>query len=438
MVRSRVDQEQPMNGQALPMGNDSIGRANAVKKAYQMTDLEYVPLLPLNYNTGTFPAGQKVKGLIYSSVKELETYVGSNVSFHTFMTAVNNPRSVLYTEHVNQWPYHGVNCKAYYGTVCSGLVSYALGLNSPRLNSVDFPESPLMKEQTDFTPENLCLADVLWKKGHVALITNLVSDDNGLIKTIEYCEAIGSCCKKRTVSRTVFLKSTMVYFTNIYRYQAIARNTAYVPVNEFVAVGDEELIPFVYNDALCANKGDKACYFEGEEVVINILTDVASKVEIYRDDILYDVVTVKAGNDISLTSLPYGDYKARVVYNDDCLTGIAPVLMGKATRSGEETGQCSAFTYWKVVNGIVTLDRGRSRIYFSSKNATPNQVVCCKLNGSRPPLSRSYYHVFTDEDIQRGYIDVDLSKMSKDYPFVQVLFSTDYGNIIHKAINWYE
>ena len=112
--------------------------------------------------------------------------------------------------------------------------------------------------------------------------------------------------------------------------------------------------------------------------------------------------------------------------------------MGRATRSGEETGQCRALTYWKVVNGIVTLDRSRSRIYFSSLNATTNQIVCCKQNGSRPLLSKGYYRVLTSEDIQRGYVDVDLSKMSMEYPFVQVLFSTDYGNIIHKPINWYE
>ena len=44
------------------------------------------------------------------------------------MTAIHNPRSKIYTEKLDQSPYHGYNCKAYYGTVCSGLVSYALGI----------------------------------------------------------------------------------------------------------------------------------------------------------------------------------------------------------------------------------------------------------------------------------------------------------------------
>lgn len=425
-----------------PKGNsfsyDSIGRVNAVKKAYQMVDLEFVPLLSIEHNTGTFSQGEKHKGLIYSSVKEIETYVGNNVSFHTFMTAVNNPRSVLYTEQINKAPYHGVNCKAYYGTVCSGLVCYALGLNRPRLNSFDFPESPLMQELDSIIPENLCLADILWRKGHVALVTDLVRDDNGMITTIEYCEAIGSCCKKRHVSRIKFLESTMKNFTKVFRYKQIASNTDYIPVNEFVAVSDEALVPFVYNEALCVNKGDKSCYFEGERVVINILCDEASKVEIYKDNILYDSFPVEPHSDIPLVNLPYGDYKARVLHNDAIIDSIKPVYMGKMTRGSQGQTQYSKFTCWKVVNGEVNLSKGSRRIYFSSVNAIPDQIICCTINGTRPPLSKGFYHIITDEDIQKGYVDVDYSKMTSEYPYIQVLFSTEFGNIIHKPINWYE
>lgn len=135
-----------------------------------MTDITFTPRNPIDYNSGTYQPGTTYKGLIYSSVKETETYVGENVSFHTFITAVKNPQSKLYTERVDQYPYHGVNCKAYYGTVCSGLVSYALGL-VPRYATFDFPESDLMDIVDYSLPENLQIADVLWRDGHVALIT---------------------------------------------------------------------------------------------------------------------------------------------------------------------------------------------------------------------------------------------------------------------------
>ena len=105
-----------------------IGSLNAVKKARQMTDISFTPLKPIEANHRTYKSGKKYTGLIYSSVKEIGTYVGPNITFHTFMTAIHNPRSKIYTEKINELPYHGTNCKAYYGTVCSGLVSYALGI----------------------------------------------------------------------------------------------------------------------------------------------------------------------------------------------------------------------------------------------------------------------------------------------------------------------
>ena len=75
-----------------------LGAINAVKKAYQMTDITFTPLQSIAYNIGTYQANVTYKGMIYSSVKELGTFVGPNVSFHTFMTAIHNPRSRIYTD----------------------------------------------------------------------------------------------------------------------------------------------------------------------------------------------------------------------------------------------------------------------------------------------------------------------------------------------------
>ena len=102
-----------------------LGASNAVKKAYQMADIVFFPKTDFSANGRRYSAGKRYEGMVYSSTKEINTYVGEDISFHTFMTAVNNPKSKLYTEKLNESPYHGVNCRAYYGTVCSGLVSYA-------------------------------------------------------------------------------------------------------------------------------------------------------------------------------------------------------------------------------------------------------------------------------------------------------------------------
>ena len=72
-----------------------IGASNAVKKAYQMADIVFFPKTDFSANSRQYSAGKRYKGLVYSSVKEINTYIGTDVSFHTFMTAVNNPKSKL-------------------------------------------------------------------------------------------------------------------------------------------------------------------------------------------------------------------------------------------------------------------------------------------------------------------------------------------------------
>lgn len=71
---------------------------NAVRKrAQQITNIRWEAKSDVPRKTGHFAAGGTYTGIPYSSVKEMDKFVGFDVSFHTFMTAVNNPRSVLYT-----------------------------------------------------------------------------------------------------------------------------------------------------------------------------------------------------------------------------------------------------------------------------------------------------------------------------------------------------
>ena len=286
------------------------GIHNAIRKAHQLTDLEFTPVRDFEHNYGFYSSGVNYKGVPYSSVKEIETYVGENVSFHTFMTAIQNPRSKLYTERINDDPYHGKNCKAYYGTVCSGLVSYALGL-VPRFNSYDFPLSDKMVEVSTFEPELLCEGDILWREGHIALITGIIKDSKGSVKELEISESGGSCCKRYSVSRGYFVNTVMKdQFCKIYYYKDLAKNTDYTPVTDFVAVDNEVKQSFIYNLDLCVDKGDKSCYLENELVVVNVLSEDAVKLEIYKNDSLYQICDLHDRTDIVFNQLRYCDYKA--------------------------------------------------------------------------------------------------------------------------------
>ena len=142
------------------------------KRAQQIARIKWKPLGAIPNNNGSYAAGQMVTGMPYSSVKELDKFIGYDVSFHTFMTAVNNPRSVLYTENVGKAPYHGINCASYYGTVCNVTVCYALGIDFPwDTNQID--KCGYFKRTTNQDPQSIRIADVIWQSGHELMIYDM-------------------------------------------------------------------------------------------------------------------------------------------------------------------------------------------------------------------------------------------------------------------------
>jgi hypothetical protein len=386
------------------------GAINAVKKAYQLTNITFTPLEPIAYNTGTYQPNNSYRGMIYSSVKELGTFVGNNISFHTFMTAIHNPRSRIYTERIDESPYNGANCRSYYGVVCSSLVSYALGL-TPICTTYDFDSSEEM-EQLDFSDlDGFHIADVLWTNGHVAMITDIVRDQKGSTARVQVTEAIQSGCRRRTVSRSVFQESILRSFKRAFRYKYLERNLNYTPVSEFVTVFDESPVSFEYNNDICTDKGDKSCYFVGEEVVLN-LSSSKGTVEIYKDGVLLSLVDVDSEG-IRLTDLDYGSYQARITDGD----------------------RNSAFTSWIMVDKRILSAAKERKVFFESVNATPLSISFCGKDGGRSiPASETICRRFTEEEITSGYMDISTSR--KLSPYFMIVFSTEFGNISTTPIKW--
>ena len=114
----------------------SEGMKNALLRAQQLAKLRWTPVKPLPAIVSTgipdvspyhifLPAYKPQVGANYAAVGFTnEKYVGTNVSIETFMTALANPNSVLYTK-----PQHGRSklAAAYYGTVCSEFANGLLG-----------------------------------------------------------------------------------------------------------------------------------------------------------------------------------------------------------------------------------------------------------------------------------------------------------------------
>lgn len=399
-----------------------VGAINAVKKAHQMADLPIVPVANFKANkNAVYEAGKKYKGVIYSSVKETNTFVGQDVSIYTFMTALHNPRSVLYTERLDVAPYHGKNCRAYYGTVCSGLINYALGFKITQ-RSADILVEDYFKLIDDQSAQGIRLADLVCRNGHPGLITDIEKDSNNKIIKIEICTARAAGCRRIVFnSEEKFNKWLKKGNLQLYRYTNLHENTSYIPYTEFVAVEGERLKSFKYNDNICANKGDKSCYVTGENVVLNVFGG-GDKIEIYKGSTLFKEIAIdRKDTNVVLEKYPYGDYQARVV-------------------NGSKK---SDYTKWKIVDVNVSLDKENGRICFSSANATPVYYEFCSISGGRPSnKNRIYAAELSEKDKQNGYVSVRVplqpTKKKPDCPYVKVHFECDYGMVINKPINWYE
>ena len=387
---------------------EHMGALNAVKKAYQLTDIEFTPLNSIGYNLGSYQPNASYTGMIYSSVKEIGTYVGSNVSFHTFMTAIHNPRSRIYTEKINHEPYHGTNCKAYYGTVCSDLVSYSLGL-LPGYGSYDFPASSMMKEIDHSNPDNIHIADVMWRTGHVAIITDVKRNKRGKVCYIELSEAAQHGCRKRLLTRNGFERNMESPYEKVFRYINLADNTDYTPATEFVSVLDEKASSYKYNEMICSDKGDKANYLEGDKIVLNVFSPYKSLV-VYKDGAIFSSYNGNDSfSDLTLTNLPYGNYYAEIVNNN-----------GETER-----------TSWIVVNYYTSFNSKENSIFFHSKNADPFQAEICSKAGGRAyhPMTEIFNKVLSYDDVSSGRVDIPKELMKDDCPYYQVMFKTEYGII---------
>lgn len=387
---------------------------NVIKRAYQMTDLCFTPLDSFVANPNkSYYGGEHYQGMVYSSVKETCQFVGLDVSLHTFMTAMHNPRSVMYTENVSKHPYHGHNCGAYYGTVCSAFVTYALGMRIYE-KTYDYPYCRFFDLVEDQSSKSIRLADVINGRGHVQIVTGIRRDrKTGNVVDLEICEAVQLGTRRITLTGMGLDKKLRKGKRKIYRYKYL-EDVKYEPKTDFVALEGEKPTPFKYNEAICTSRGDKACYVVGDSVTLNVFGRYKS-LEIYKDSAWYRTIRVGKDSDIVVKGLPYGDYKARVVSDDN---------------------KKSDYTYWKVIDTHVKLDTINKKVYFSSKNAIPVYLEFSTLSGGRPT---SGVFELTEDDIRRGWIDVS-SYMSQGVKakarFLKVHFECEYGRVINKPVKW--
>lgn len=316
---------------------ENQGVKNALLNMEQLIKISYTPKAPIPQNIKNIAAGVTAKSIPYSATRVDAGYVPNNVSFHTFMTALQNPNSYLYT--VDMYKTFGnINGKTYYGTVCSTAVSYALGIvpNYTTAQWVDIPDMTLLPDQNAY---ELKLCDTVVGMGHVVMITDIVRDEYNEIVQLTISEAAGAGCHSLTYTIDEFVERYPTKNYEYCRYTKLA-DVQYTP-SSYVAVGDETAQPVTYNTAIVPRKGDKANWRTNEDVVLDVLRPGSfTQVAIYKDDAL--VLTKDIASVITLSGLEPGSYKARLInganYSAWCYWIVTDAASNASVVVDERTG----------------------------------------------------------------------------------------------------
>ena len=381
------------------------------RRAEIIGNIKWIPKGDVPKRNGFFPQGVEVTGMLYSSVKELDKFVGQEVSFYTFLSAVNNPRSVLYSENVGQPPYHGKNCAAFYGSVCSMTVNYALGLDRPYATFM-YGTVPFIKRVANQDLDHVAPGDIVQvNSGHVFLITNIIKNNNGGIHYVDILECAGNGASNRRYTKNQFQERLDNCVDVFYRYINLEKLA--IELSPFQAI-EADTNSSITNNPLSLNRGDKVTYSQDESaVVVNVLEGGYNKLEVYK---IADYGEIKVEErsyydtpDIVLTGLGAGKYKA---------------LLSK------ESGTKSNAVYFEILQTNVSFSiRGHYvDIRFSSENAIPEYIVFCERNGSRHFIAD-----ITDEEKQAGHKLVKC-EASLESLYMKVFFKGEYGRVSNSML----
>lgn len=397
----------------------SIGVENALKRARQMLDIRWVPVERFPCGIGSAEAEgalAKVRrdfnyapwrpqtGMPYSSVRRNEKYVGYNVSIETFMTALYNPKSVLYTR-THQGDLEIFNMHSYYGIVCSCFGSYVCGFPY-RTSGGGIIDDPDVTEIGTDALEHLELCDLVIKRGvHVAIITDIQRDVNGKVHLITVSESVRPLCVSNEYTVEQFRKYWLEQGYHIYRYAKI-HEQSYEPSPYVYVEGDPDLEMPPVNTALMSTFGDKA----------NTRLDEAVEFTVFEKD--WRVVEV-TGPDGTVTQLPI----------DGDTAVFHPQKAGFYTAACAKAGAVSRKVSFAVTNSTLAVSADRvvpgGKLELTFRNDAPEKPMLYIINRAEGCTERQREY-FTHAQMEGGKAEITVNVAPGSY-YVYTIARNEYG-----------
>lgn len=339
------------------------GRLNAVKVSRQQTAVEWTTTaagMPNASDSSTIADGTTVTGLPYSSASVEDGYIGISVSLYTFMSAVHNPRSVLYTQRSK-----GYTGYAYYGTVCTSFACAAWGLpmliTTVALRKCDFVK------QVQYS--DIEIGDMLLSEGHAILVVGVERNSSGTVTRVKTAESnYPHCVENAWQTYAAFVSQYSGEYT-AYRFTGIEDVSSYQP-SPFLSMMGEEPEDVTFPDVMTCF-GDKVTRKKGTDVVINVLDSTGyDSIKVYRDGAL---LSSHAVEDFTISAPETGTYEVRMTGSGkqssawfdivDCAASISGnVLSFKTTYGAYAIGGYPKYT--KNSSGKATSWNNPKRVRF--------------------------------------------------------------------------
>jgi hypothetical protein len=311
-------------------GGSLLWQEKSVEYARIMSRVKWTPVADsMPRRGGYFTAGKEFTGVPYSSVKHVGRYIGFDIFLKTFLAAVQNPQSVLYTENL----YGKVtNAECYYGKVCSSYTSYALQCGIwyvSKLHGPRFREGVTIVEPQSAQaarPGDVIYTPPASKNGgsHVEMVTEVVLNKDGKVTHVRIEES-----RPKTTSNTLRIAGAfdahlasrnreLYRITDLDAWRGGNKAESFL----FPNYKDDSATPTI-NRVLLLDRGDWVPYHKGQPVKINIIdrdSEEPQGMVIKRGD---KVVEVVKHPDRGVHERSYdtcGDYAVHCVMKDGSLS----------------------------------------------------------------------------------------------------------------------
>lgn len=391
------------------------GQWACLARASQMRDIVYqvkAPMVTAQDNVLMYP-GTDYTGIIYSSVRATEWgFIGFPVSFYSYLTALNNPKSIVYTrKYTDYFSGGGENVSNVFGTNCSSYVSYCLGL--PYLGVTNtLPTLPDVEEicydmtsgtvDTAALQKELRLCDFPIGDGHAVIITGIRRNTEGLIREVDVSDSWPPRIRKKTYIWESFVE---YFITNkgyhVYRYKNLESVTF-----------PENLHDIVYSN-ICTSRGDKVCIRPDMDISLNVLGSGYAGIVLFKDGVQVDAQ--KSTADWVLTNLATGKYTA-VMYKTG--ESVTDVTVEDANETNSTNFIVCAVSLCKDGNTFTYTAEPVGGVY-----PIPMQIA---LKGS---LGHTQQVALIENDSFAGSGSVEVVPLSTP-SIVHVPFETEYGFVI--------